>query len=181
MGATVDPQTGELVWQFHVPLAAQRVYYAAHPPSTIGTLRVTPATVDHIFDGHGEPVSLVYAVACPCGTDAFTVLVHEGSEAPAILECAACGDQYEIFDPTEHGYDGALGNNAGIELPEPETIDAAPSSFEAPYQVLVRFEFASDQLGGEDLGVPAEDLFTWITIVGKSGDKLETLFDAECA
>lgn len=74
MGGTVDPNTGEVVWEMHVPLADQLAHYRAHPPRAIAALRASSVDVDFAFDGHGEPVNAVFELACPCGSTRFVAV-----------------------------------------------------------------------------------------------------------
>ena len=160
VGGSVDPDTGELVWDFHVPIAEQAAVYAAHPPSALGTLRATAIELpDHAFDGHGEPVNVAFAVACPCGSTLFVPTGYWSDDedrfiSPITLECAGCETWHEIFDSSRHGFDGAVGNNRARE-PGPDEV---PDELAGPSEILVRFEFPSDHLGA-----------------------LATLFDDECA
>ena len=39
MGGTVDPKTGQVVWEMHVPLDEQLAHYRAHPPRALRGLR----------------------------------------------------------------------------------------------------------------------------------------------
>ena len=76
MGGTIDPKTGEVVWQMHVPAAEQLAYYRSHPPRALSGLRATPIEVEFQFDGHGEPINSIFEVACPC---AFTPASNRNS------------------------------------------------------------------------------------------------------
>lgn len=190
MGGTYDAELGGVRWAFHVPLEEQPRHYAAHPPAALGELRATAVELaGHVFDGHGEPVNVVYEVACPCGSGLFSVLGHWSEEAgefldPIILVCDACEAWHEVYDCRRHGYDGAVGNNAGVELPPAEAIDdVLAEELDAPHEVLVRFEFPSEHLGDPGLPCAASDLFSWITVLGRDPDdgRIATLFEAECA
>ena len=196
MGGTLDPETGEIVWEFHVPLEEQERYYAEHPPSALKDW--SPVAIplpDHPFDGHREPVNVAFTVSCRCGGTAFTA---EGSfededdaydddpvplpESPVDLRCAACGDCRLLFDSLEHGYDGVLNSSAAsVEAPLPRHPLHGPH--ERPYEVLVRFEFPSDVLGDADYGGREHDLFSWITVVARDPETgvLTTVFEWECA
>lgn len=188
MGGTLNPKTGQIEWDFHVPFDEQRAYYAAHPPSALAGLTATPIDVEFPFDGHGEPVNAVFALTCPCGGDLFIVAcwVEDNEIRPPIsIECAACEASHEIFDPTRHGYDAVAGG-----LPaDPPSDDSYPDDLthddiDVPHQVLVRFEFPSDHLGGDAEWKGREhDLFSWITILARDPKTgaLAFLFDDECA
>src|SRR5215510_5796287 len=50
-----------------------------------------------------------------------------------------------------------------------------------PYEVVVRFEFAPDVLGGDKWKGREQDAFTWVTVLARKPDgSLETLIDWEC-
>jgi hypothetical protein len=188
MGGTVNPKTGEIEWDFHVPFDEQRTYYAAHPPSALTALKATPIHVDFTFDGHGEPVNAVFALACPCGHDRFMVVCWiEDSEVrpPISIECAACEAEHVIYDPTRHGYDAVAGGLPADPLDGDVWQDEIwPEGIDVPHQVLVRFEQPSDHLGGDpDWKGREQDLFSWITILARDPETgtLAFLFDDECA
>lgn len=49
----------------HVPIEQQREHYRANPPSCLAALRCTVTDLPgYVFDGHGEPVNAIFAVAC---------------------------------------------------------------------------------------------------------------------
>jgi hypothetical protein len=191
MGGTIDPETGEVVWQMHVPAAEQVAYYRSHPPRAISGLRVTPIDVEFQFDGHGEPINSIFEVACPCGSAQFTVSggLDEDDEirAPIELACDGCEALYDVFDSNEHGYDGELLDTAA-DYPEPDDYNELhPTEFEAPHEIVIRFEYGSEELGSPDR--PAEwrgreqDLFTWFTLLARDPEtkQLAFLYDSECA
>jgi hypothetical protein len=186
VGGTVDPKTGQVIWELRVPLTDQLSYYHAHPPRCLEGLTCTPARLtDFAFDGHGEPVNALFQVACPCGSELFTSLAHreDGEFVPPIhLECDGCAATRVIFDPRHHGYDGALGNNGSREVPA-ELAELGLSDVDLPHPVIVRFEFASEILGDDQWAGRERDLFTWITILARSvdGEEVVQLFDYECA
>jgi hypothetical protein len=185
MGGTYDPETGQIVWEFHVPLKEQLRHYASHPPSCLSSLRCTPTELPGFtFDGHGEPVNVVFAVACVCGGSSFTVMGYlvEGElpEPPITLECDECEAEHMIFDARRHGYDGTVG---GMDIePEGEPRELFWDELEPPHAVLIRFEYPSDVLGDEQWQGKEHDLFGWITVVGRGAHGSPTLlFDYECA
>lgn len=184
MGGTVDPTTGAMIWEMRVPLEAQRAHYHAHPPRALAGLRATPAEVTWAFDGHGEPVNAVFALACACGA---TDLIPVGGlddddavEAPISIECEACEAVYTVFDPAQHGWDGELDPTA---LPEPVLLGEIETAIDAPHQILVRYEYASEVLGDPAHAGREHDLFTWFTLLARDADtgELALAFDAECA
>ena len=47
--------------------------------------------------------------------------------------------------------------------------------------MVVRFEFASEVLGGDNWKGREQDAFTWVTVLARKPDgSLETLIDWEC-
>lgn len=94
-------------------------------------------------------------------------------------------DCFLSFDEAKHGFaalatatgDGASrsredNSNYPDDFPEP-----AP-----PYEVVVRFEFASDTLGSDECKGREADAFTWITILARRPNgSMKTLLDWECA
>jgi hypothetical protein len=190
MGGTFDPKTGEIVWTMHVPAAEQLAHYRAHPPRALAGLRVTPIDLDFTFDGHGEPINAIFEVACPCGCAQFTVsggLDDDEIRDPIELECDECEEVYVVFNGKEHGYDGEQ-RNAGDDYPEPDDYNELhPTEFEAPHEIVVRFEFGSEELGNPDGAAKwrgrEQDLFTWFTLLARNAETKEIafLYDSECA
>jgi hypothetical protein len=188
VGGTYNPATGQIQWEFRVPIDEQLRYYAAHPPRALAALQTRRVEIEHMFDGHGEPVNVVFAITCPCGSDRFVALGHwsDGEDrfgAPISVECTQCEACHEIYDQSKHGYSGALGNNRDIPVPPPEDLDEIPAAGVAPpYAVLVRLEYPSEQLGDSQLPAEAAELFSWITVLAQDrhSRQLITLFDEEC-
>ena len=189
MGGTVDPETGEVIWDARVPIAEQPAFYNSHPPRALEGLTCTPieppAPPDFTFDGHGELVNAVFVLGCPCGSKLFTVVCtfDDGEvRSPISVECSACDRDQDIFCTGKHGYDAEVIPETPQEAGEcPETL--AAKEIPAPHEVLVRFEYPSDVLGDPEWQGREQDLFSWITIVArdpKTGE-LAFLFDEECA
>ncbi|HEY3803691.1 MAG TPA: hypothetical protein VGL61_13850 [Kofleriaceae bacterium] len=182
MGATLDPKTGAMIWEARVPLDEQPAYYRAHPPRALAAFRPTP--IDHLdvrFDGHGEPINSIFALACSCGGTQFYALAHveDGELIPPIeLECTSCESPHVVFDLRVHGYTAATGDAPSYE-PSVEVEELATDELE----IIVRFEQPSDTLGDPDNPAPAEDMFSWISVVGRDPrtGALAILFDYECA
>jgi hypothetical protein len=190
MGGTYDPKTNQIVWEFKVPLEEQTAFYRGHPPSALDRLGCRPISLpDHQFDGHGEPVNAIFEVACRCGCKRFaaTGWVNEDNDIgpPVTLFCDECQEQYEIFDEAKHGFDALVTATGGGVSRGREDGSDHPNDFpdpEPPYEVVVRFEFASDLLGGDEWKGREQDAFTWITVLARKADgSVETLIDWECA
>jgi hypothetical protein len=191
MGGSVDHETGEVEWEMHVAAAEQLAHYRAHPPRAVAGLRVTPIEVDFPFDGHGEPINAIFEVACPCGSTRFTVSggLDEDEEIrdPIELSCAECEVGYDVFDASEHGYDGEL-RDTPLDSPGSEARnERQPTDFDAPHEIVVRFEYASEELGNPtqaaDRRNREQDLFTWFTLLARdpATKQLACLYESECA
>lgn len=102
---------------------------------------------------------------------------------PVVLTCDACEKDHDLFHPSKHGWDATIRSEAALD----EEPEGHPDDFPEPpppYEVIVRFELASDVLGGPDehLRGREQDAFTWITILARTSDgTLTTLLDWECA
>lgn len=189
MGGVVDPSTGQIVWEMKVPLSEQLAFYRSHVPRALGQLRATPIEqIDWQFDGHGEPVSSIFELACSCGGARFHVTcgVHTSDDAavaapPISIECDACKATFEIFDASEHGWDAVM---CGARHDEPEAYDdLVCDGIDAPHELIVRFEHASDTLGDPALAGREPDVFTWFTLLARDPGtrRLAQLFEWECA
>lgn len=188
MGGIVDPKTGEVKWEMNVPLAEQLAFYRGHPPRALAKLSAAAIEeLDWTFDGHGEPVNSIFELTCSCGSKLFTVTcgIEAGEDvnevAPPIgLECSACEEAFDVFDPSQHGWDAVM---CGDTYDEPEAYDELVGEIDAPHEVVVRFEHASDTLGDPDLEGRAQDVFTWFTLLARdpATRRLEQLFEWECA
>jgi hypothetical protein len=188
MGGTVDPKTGEVVWEFHVPLAEQRAFYDSHPPRALAGLTCAPIEppAGFKFDGHGEPVNAVFTLACPCGNKLFMVSAwfkDDEVRAPISVECSECDRDQEIFMSGRHGFDGELNPFESRAEDDEFPDDLVPQDVEAPHEVIIRFEYPSDHLGDPQWKGREQDLFSWITIVARDAEtgELSFLYDEECA
>ncbi|HUQ04544.1 MAG TPA: hypothetical protein VM261_18715 [Kofleriaceae bacterium] len=188
MGGIYNSETDQTEWTTHVPLDEQLAHYRAHPPSALAGLTAKPVDVNFAFDGHGEPVNAVFELTCPCGSALFIATAYledEEWQPPIALECTACEAEHVIYDRSKHGYDAVVGGG-GSDEPDDDAVadELTPDDVDVPHQVLIRFEFPSDHLGGDaDVKGREHDLFSWITILARdaqTGD-LAFLFDDECA
>jgi hypothetical protein len=185
MGGIVDPKTGEVLWEMHVPLDEQLAHYRAHPPRALAYLRATAIDVDWKFDGHGEPVNTTFTLACSCGATRFTVssgFDEDGRPvSPVAIECAACNADWEVFDNAKHGYDAELG--MGLASEPAGSDDLASDEVAPPHELVVRFEYPSDLLGRDPSDGREHNLFSWFTLLARdpSTGRLAFLFDAECS
>jgi len=171
-----------------VPLAEQPAFYNSHPPRVLDGLTCTPIAppAGFTFDGHGEPVNAVFTLACPCGSKLFTVgawFKNDEVRAPISIECSECEREQDIFVSGKHGFDGELNP---IEVPAADDEfpdDLVAQEIGLSHEVIVRFEYPSDQLGDPRWKGREQDLFSWITVVARDPETeaLAFLFDAECA
>src|SRR5688572_20205948 len=70
---------------------------------------------EHRFDGHGEKLNKIYALACKCGGERLVVVGHHTTNpdlrdvkifvSPLSLRCSACGNETPLLDTQLHGYD----------------------------------------------------------------------------
>jgi hypothetical protein len=203
MGGKLDPSTGKMIWTLHVPVAEQLAHYGAHPPSMLVGLTCTATTLPDVeFDGHGEPVNVLFELACECGGKRFVVVGQVASSdagdavdddaaiaSPIEVECGACGVSQQIFDERKHGYDGVQGNNGEAADPVCDGGDVGElflDEIEAPHYVVVRLEYPSDLLGD-----PADatwrgheaEAFSWISILAKDpvSGLTGVLYECECS
>ncbi|MEO7327696.1 MAG: hypothetical protein ABI193_03895 [Minicystis sp.] len=174
--------------------ADQLRFFLAHPPASLGGLVGAPDELpDYPFDGHGgDSIDAVFRLECPCGCDEFRSQGHAGEDGtlpPITVTCEECGRATVLFDPRLHGFDGAVGNNAGLHPTSGEPVDLQAEDndeVESPCALYVRFEYPTDLFGG---GAPPawkgreQELYSWITLVGLMDElgELGTLFEYECA
>src|SRR5262245_5952231 len=85
-------------------------YMREHPPRCIKALCVTspPDMRQAIEDTYGENTT-AFGIHCRCGGETFNIAVPD-EPIPVFLRCARCALEFSVFDPTQHGYDGELGN-----------------------------------------------------------------------
>lgn len=188
MGGVYDPKTGQVVWEMHVPLEEQLVFYRARPPRCLQGLRCKPIeALAWQFDGHGEPANAIFAIACPCGSDLFAVTTQtvEGEVSSISLWCNGCEAEHVVFDPDQHGYDAeAAGRPRRSTNEDLVGTELVAEGIDSPHRVIVRFEFPSDMLGGDEEWMGREqNAFSWITILAceAAGEGLGLLFEEECA
>jgi hypothetical protein len=187
MGGTVDPKTGKIVWTMHRPLEEQLAFYRSHPPAVLKGLQAKAIELpEWTFDGHGEPVNAIFELTCACGSRSFSVWAwRDGDElpdSPVSLACSGCDAEYDVFDANVHGYDGVMNPPDEPYDPEGDPVDLFWDGLEYEYPVLVRFEFPSDHLGDAEVAGREPELFSWITILGRTPKgELVQVFEYECA
>ncbi len=174
-----------------IALSEQLAWYASHPPRLLAPWCPRPVPLPNwVFDGHGHAVNVAFVLACLCGSEKFDVSAHfdeetegaDGPHGPVGIDCPACDASGDLFDPDEHGYDAEMGLREKVD--PGDWYDGIPSAPVAPpYRVIVRLEYALDQLGAPDFTGREQDLFSWITILGQDAETgaLVQLFEEECA
>ncbi|HXI68859.1 MAG TPA: hypothetical protein VNN22_00730 [Verrucomicrobiae bacterium] len=156
-----------------------------HPPSCIGP-DVGPATSElrNLIQGEYGTNTTVFALRCSCGEDRFGVSLPEDGFGLVFIKCAQCGLQRTIFDPSKHGYDGALGNNKGLEL-GPSSPSCCPKCQLGVLRLATGFQYSGETsiLEEEKLDIKPQDLFGWFVLGGQctSCGGSNILADLECA
>ena len=145
------------------------------------------------FDGHGEEWNPLFALSCQCGQSEFHVEGFQVEDpdgplflSPMAVRCTSCGKTTPLLDTDVHGYDAELGHGSSTRRAE-----GLPGRFRCGgclgdrSSLFMRFEYTQDLFDGslDDVAVAKEDLFTWVTAVGRcsSCHELNTIADFECA
>jgi hypothetical protein len=175
--------------------AAQKMeYLESHPPRVASGFEVmTVSFPDFQFDGHGEELNPAFWIKCKCGSElhrinGFKFGVEDGYIflSPLELECTKCAAHSPLLDTDLHGYDAELGHGSSTRRAEGEaTHFRCASCSGSDFNTFVRFEYPDDLFDGgfDDTGKAIEDLFTWVTCVGRCGScqGLWVVADFECA
>ena len=156
-----------------------------HPPCCVGQ-DIAPASAEltELIQADYGSNTTVFALRCSCGEDCSTVSLVQDGFGPVSLKCARCATQRTVFDPLKHGYDGAVGNNQGMEFGTP-LVRPCPKCGASTFQVAAGFQYSgeTDILEHEELDIKPEDLFSWFVLGGKcsSCGQCTILADIECA
>jgi hypothetical protein len=169
-------------------------YYQSHPPRCVRGFSATPMEFPQTkFDGHGEDLNPAFALACHCGSTqhrvaGYKVSTPEGSIflSPLALECQACGKHSALLDTDEYGYDAELGHGSSTLRMEGELRHFQCQACSSDrLSVFMRFEYPPDLFDGsfDDTGREKEDLFSWVTCIGRCAhcSELWIVADFECA
>jgi hypothetical protein len=126
----------------------------------------------------------VFGIKCNCGNDKVRIIISE-SNGHVHISCPKCSNTTEIFNPSVHGYEGALG------LREKDANEDEAESYicqncnSTEFVIATGYQYAgeTDVLEDDDLDVKPEDLFgTYIVCVKcvKCGE-IEIIYNFECA
>lgn len=160
-------------------------YMATHPPRCLGS-RVTEASEQlaaKLRDSLGDN-STSFALVCDCSNTELRIKVPECFGVISI-SCPKCNMERPIFHPLQHGYDGELQHNEGMEL-EPSSAFKCPDCQSDVLQVAIGFQYSgeTDVLEEEDPpDVKPENLFGWLAVVCQcqSCKAIHPITDVECA
>lgn len=129
------------------------------------------------------PEFLSKLIKCKCGEKDLSVYASSNKEmllAPIYVECPKCFSKYLIFDPTIHGWDGEIGENASIVgETEPQLVNITPR------KVIIDYSYQGPdnytELMEDGIKNP-EDYFD-VFIVSTVNDlgKLEEVVSYECS
>ncbi len=164
---------------------AEMNYMKKHAPSCLGQpVASAPADLKKLIQANYSSNTAVFAPRCSCGENRMIVFLPEGGFGPVSLKCAGCASQRIVFDPLKHGYDGAVGNNEGMEGGLPSQTQACPKCGGSAFCVAAGFQYSgeTDILEEEDLDSKPEDLFGWFVLAGKclACGQQTILADLEC-
>jgi hypothetical protein len=145
-------------------------YMRQHPPRCIQGRWITspPEVRSAIEETYGQNTT-AFAIRCDCGGETFNIAVPD-EPTPVFLKCAGCALEFSVFDPTQHGYEGELGNlsygyedETGTILYEegsshPHRCDKCQKEW---FKVACGFQYSgeTDVLRDESLEIQPEDLF----------------------
>jgi ribosomal protein S27E len=167
--------------------ATEMKYMRKHAPSCLGQHSASaPPDLTELIQSEYGPNTTVFAPRCPCGEERMTVFLPEGGFGRVSLKCAGCATPRIVFDPLKHGYNGALGNNQGMEAGLPSVAQVCPKCGATTLRVAAGFQYSGETdilEEEEDLDVKPEDLFGWFIVAGSCSacGHRRVLFDIECA
>jgi hypothetical protein len=169
-------------------------YYEAHPPRNIAAFVTMSVNFPDIqFDGHGEELNPAFWIKCSCGSDEHRIhgfkLIVEGGYiflSPLAVECSKCAVRSELLDTDVHGYDAELGHGGTSRRAEGvATHFRCDTCSGVNFNTFVRYEYPADLFDGsfDETGKAKEDLFTWVTCVGRctACQGMWIVADFECA
>lgn len=146
-------------------------------PRCLDGFTATPTTKldKHPFDGHGSPTNKIYALACRCGGEGFSLIGHHTENrghaifvSPLALLCAACNVETNLIDTDEHGYDAENESGSAMIRAQGERGAYACGCGGREFRPYARFEYPPDILEdsiGDWIG-NEHNLFLWFSLVG---------------
>ena len=169
-------------------------YFETHPPRNIAGFTTMSVTFPDIqFDGHGEELNPAFWIKCKCGSDqhrihGFKFIVEGGYIflSPLEVECPKCSLSSGLLDTDSHGYDSELGHGSATRRAEGEATQFSCATCSGVnFNTFLRYEYPQDLFDGsfDATGKAKEDLYTWVTCVGRcSGcQAIWIVADFECA
>ena len=168
-----------------MPIGEQVAYFNSHTPRILAGLTAKRIEGEFPRGGHGEPIGVAYEVV-PSGKGVEVLATrYTGPDGPfpgdpIHIRQLEDSEPKPLFVSWQDGYDGEFGHLKAPDKPEPvqpyvQFLDGAA--------LIVVFHYPDDlfDMPG-DTKLKAENLFTWITFIGRNsrGD-LTPLFDFECA
>ena len=163
----------------------EMVYMRGHPPRCLGgEVGACSDGLRELLQGELGEHSSCFGVVCECGGTVFAVSRPIECGVTSI-KCGGCGKARVLFDPTQYGYDGELGHNAGIELGEVEGY-ACSKCGKGTCEVAIGFQYSgeTDVLKDDDApDVRPEDLFGWVMVAARCDGcgGIEEVTQMECA
>jgi ribosomal protein L37E len=189
----------------------QIAYYQRHPPRCLAGFKAIPCELRGVFfDGHASPpieatetiieggghVNPVFLLACACGYDQHRVTGYNWRNpdyhnelvflSPLTISCGHCGKSTELIDTDRHRYDAEIGAIVATARAEGTKGDyicnrCGPNLL----QLCIRFEYPDDLFDSDDEGFRGreQDLFSWVTLIGKCHgcSRLLSVAEFECA
>lgn len=160
-------------------------YMQQHAPSCIiPDIGAAPSELRDLIQNEYGSNTTVFGLRCPCGEDRFEVSLPSEAFGLVNTKCTGCGRQRNVFNPLEHGYDGAVGNNKGVTSGA-SSVRRCPKCHDGRLWLAAGFQYSgeTDILQDGELDIKPEDLFGWFVLGGKCSacGATSILTDAECA
>jgi hypothetical protein len=140
--------------------------------------------------------SVPFELSCRCGARAFEILgfyvpaTDGASESmfvgPLALRCSVCGAKNHLMDPRHDGYDGELGDSAGITGEGERCPYSCVACQSRLFQVSVVLEYSvedEEMQDWPDLAARPQDFFTGFSLLGRCdpGEHSHDIVSYECA
>lgn len=160
-------------------------YMRSHPPRCMSGIAMDVNKRHRSFaKGIVGNDTTSFSTICTCGNNKFIINKPVEVGITTII-CNACQKNYVLFDPSNHGYDGELGNNAELKFGEIER-HKCPKCNQEMANVAVTFQYSgeTDILEEDDsIGIFPEDLFGYIliTAICKGCENCSVVTECECA
>lgn len=178
-------------------LVDQLAYYRGHPPRCTRPFAISNTDLpDVAWDGHGQEMNTVFALACRCGNRYHGIHGYKWRNpdfddvevvlSPIELSCTACKSRNLLIDTNFHGYDPEMGHSSGNARGRGTPTEVHCDTCDGgALQVYIRFEYPKDHFDGGVDHFPGgkEDLFTWVSVAVHCPEcgSLSIPIDFECA